>query len=205
MSNKIIWQAAYSGLTDSVLPDSFWSKAVRYAKIVVNMLPTNTSKGRMSPMQAKFGVVPDMSTLRRWGCIAYSHIDQSQRDKTMTNRAYKGYFVGINFPMMDQYELFIPILNKFIWSGSVTFDEVTELKRDDKDTPDFLIVDNDRKSKSDFAHLVNLLYIDPDNGVFYITTRIQIQKGYIVAFRAPYINNKLGTEESTPIHAHLSF
>ena len=201
ISNKIVWEAAYSGLTDSVMPSSFWTKAVLYTKIVINMLPTNTSKGRMSPMQAKYGVVPNMSTLRRWGCLVYAHIDASQRDRTMTDKAYKGYFVGINFPMMDQYEVFVPSLNKFIWSGSVTFDEVTELKRDENNQPDFLIVDNNRKTKSDYQYLVNLLYIDPDNNISYVTTRIHIQKGYLVAFRAPYVNNKLGAEESIPIHA----
>ena len=56
---------------------------------------------------------------------------------------------------------------------------------------------------SDFQFLVNHVYLDDDDGFHYVTTRVGISRGFIVAYRAPLMEGGLwlGTEEPKPIHA----
>ena len=56
-------------LNDSGLPAIFWVYAAEYATLIYNYLPTETVFGYMSPVQARYGLVPDVSRLRRFGCI----------------------------------------------------------------------------------------------------------------------------------------
>jgi len=197
-SNRIIWESAYTMWLASCLAAMFWVYAVRYALLCANMLPTETEKGWMSPFQAKYGETPDVSRYRIFGCIAYVNFPAQLRDSTFAEKAYKGYFLGFTWPLMDRYLVFVPELDKVVQSAHVNFDEVTPVRRTKEEV---LIVDNDRKTVADFAFLKHLVYVDDENETKYITTRVAISRGFIVAFRAPIFENKLGQEEPRPVHA----
>ena len=52
-----------------------------------------------------------------------------------------------------------------------------------------------------FVHLVGVKYLDDESNLEFITTRIIVQKGLIVGFRAPVLHGgKIGNEEKSPIH-----
>ena len=198
-SNRVVWDAQYAALLNCSLPSEVWPLSTKYATMVLNFLPTDTAFGYMSPFQAKYKVVPNVKYFRRFGCICYVHVDKSQRKKTFDEKALKGYFVGIkDITMMNTYLVLVPSLNKIVESVHVLFDEISKPKRDHDD---FLIIDEDRKVKEDFHYLIHMLFKDPDSDLLFVTTRIQVERSFIVAYRAPYIMGKIGKEESRPWHA----
>lgn len=83
----------------------------------------------MSPFEAKYGVVPDVSIFRVFGCISYVHVSEQLRDSTFAEKAYKGFFVGLKWPLLDRYLVYVPSLDKVMESAHVLFDEVTRTTR----------------------------------------------------------------------------
>ncbi len=120
------------------------------------------------------------------------------RDSTFADKAYKGYFVGFKWPLLDKALVYVPALDKIQESGHVIFDEVTPVRRE---TDILLMIDPQRKAIKDFLFLVNLAYEDSDSKVMYVTTRITTSRGFIVGYRAPMTQQGLGKEEQIPIHA----
>jgi transposase InsO family protein len=197
-SNRTVWESAYAMLLASTLPLSFWTYAAEYAVNCVNVLPTTTDLGWMSPFQAKYGVVPDVSIFHIFGCIAYVHVSEQLRDSTLAEKAYKGHFVGLKWPLLDRFLVFVPSLDKVVESAHVIFDEVTQLQRT---SDEVLTIDPERRAAKDFSWLHHLAYVEEDNGILYVTTRVGTSRGFIVAYRAPVIDGSLGQEEPQPLHA----
>ena len=83
-------------LNDSGLPAIFWPYAAEYATYVYNCLPTETALGYMSPIQARYGLVPDVFRCRRFGCVCYTHIPRETKEKGFVDKTYKCYFLGIH-------------------------------------------------------------------------------------------------------------
>ena len=129
----------------------------------------------MSPFQAKYGVVPKVDVFHVFGCISYVHVAEQLRDSTFADKAYKGFFVGLKWPLLDRYLVFVPALYKVVESAHVLFDEVTPTTRKGDD---ILVVDPTRKTLKDFEYLRNLAYVDDENGVTYVTTRVTTQRVY---------------------------
>ena len=96
----------------SVLPAMFWVYALRLAIIIHNHIPTNTARGWMSPLEAKYGLVPDISIFRVFGCVTYVHIADAQRTG-VADKAYKGHFVRFKWPLLDRYLVYIPAIDKW--------------------------------------------------------------------------------------------
>jgi hypothetical protein len=69
------------------------------------------------------------------------------RDSTLATKAYGGYFVGFNWPMLDRYLVYVPSLDKIQESAHVHFDEVTTLARK---VDMLLIVDPNKRGVTDF-------------------------------------------------------
>ena len=195
-SHRTIWESAHAMLLASCLPLLLWFYAVSYAVIIDRFLPTNTSRGWMSPYQAKYNVVPDVSSFRVFGCIVFAHIDESLRT-SMAEKSYQGYFVGFEWPFFDRVLVFVPELNKVITSGNTVFDEITKIERK---VPVMLEMSGERH-KLDFNYLIGLIYRDNENSCLYVTTSVRVQQGYIVAPRAAIIDGRRGQEEPRPIHA----
>ena len=76
----------------------------------------------MSPFQAKYGMVPDGHIYKIFGCVAYVHINTQLRDSTFAEKAYKGYFVGLKWPLLDRFLVFVPALDKVVESAHAQFD-----------------------------------------------------------------------------------
>ena len=91
-NHRTTFESAHAMLIDSDLPNSLWTYAAEYATHIFNCLPTNTKFGYMSPYQARYNLVPDVSHLRRFGCLCYCHIPQATRDKGFIDKSYKSYF-----------------------------------------------------------------------------------------------------------------
>ena len=61
-------------------------------------------------------------------------------------------------------------------------------------------VNSQTKNIKDFGYLIGMVYRDDENALLYVSSRLAVQKGDIVAFRCTYFNNVVGKEEPHPIH-----
>ena len=198
-SNRTIWESGYAMWLASSLPAFAWIYAVQYAVIITNHMPTKTALyGRVTPIQAKYGVTPSIARFRIFGCICYVHIPTELRDKTFAEKAYTAYFLGLTWPMMDRYQCYVPSLDKVQESAHVIFDEVTPVKRS---SSPLLVISPEKKSVADYTWMTHMVYFDDENSILYAVTRVTTSRGFVVGYRAPIINGRLTQEESTPIHA----
>ena len=94
ISNRVIWEPAITMLMACLLPMMFWTYAVMYSAAIANCFPTWTCKGLMSPLQCKYGIIPDVTLFRIFGCLCYVHIPEQLRTG-LAEKAYKGWFVGL--------------------------------------------------------------------------------------------------------------
>ena len=140
VSNRVIWDPAMAMLMACTLPLLFWTYAVFYSCAIANCFPTWTYKGWMSPLECKYGIIPDIGLFHKFGCLCYVHIPEQLRTG-MAEKAYKGYFVGLEWPLWDRYLVFVPVLDKVVMSAHVIFDEIFSTERTDDH---ILIVDSER-------------------------------------------------------------
>ena len=75
------------------LPNSFWAETVATAVYLRNRSESSALKEDLTPYEKWYGRKPNVSHLRVFGCIAYSHIPDSQRRK-LDKKAQKYRFVG---------------------------------------------------------------------------------------------------------------
>jgi hypothetical protein len=83
-------------------------------------------------------------------------------------------------------------------SPSVIFDELTPIKIQISNP--IVPIAQDTKNKKDCPYLIGMVYRDDENKLLYVTSRIVVQKGFLVAYRCAYIHNVVGQEEPNPIH-----
>ena len=149
-NHRTTFESAHAMLIHSTLPNSLWNYAAEYATHTFNCLPTNTSSGFMSPYQARYGLVPDVSHLRVWGCLCYCHIPAATRSKGFIDKSYKAYFLGIE---MASQAYIVYIIEKRVVkiSSDVQFDEFTKPR-----LPVNVIVPVAPQTRhmNDFVHLV---------------------------------------------------
>ena len=126
-----------------------------------------------------------MHIFRIFGCAAYVHVNTEVRDSTLAEKAYQRFFVGLKWPHLDQYLVFVLDLHKVVESAHVLFDEVSKPARRSEE---LLTVDPEKKSVTDFECLSYLAYTDDENNILYVTT----SRGFVVAFRAPIIGGTQG-------------
>lgn len=88
--NRTSWESAYAMLLGCSLPAMFWTFAVVYVTVVANTLPTDTAQCWLLPLQAKYGIVPDVHIFRIFGCVAYVHVNAEVRDSTFAEKGYQG-------------------------------------------------------------------------------------------------------------------
>ena len=63
------------------------------ASYIRNRTPTSALEGNKTPFETWSGRKPDVSKLKVFGCIAYAHVPDAQRQK-LDQKAVKLYFVG---------------------------------------------------------------------------------------------------------------
>ena len=198
-------------LFDSGLPKTFWGFAYLSATHVRNRIPTVTRDGSStprSPYELWQGHVPNIHYLRRWGCKCYVYIPKQHRTKTFPDKVMTGFLVG--FTSTGSYDVYIPEREKVLGATiQVTFDEnipshsesyFSELHLNDK------LIDTTEPKKpmtaKDFEYLNGTIHQDDEDGLKYMTTRIVVKDGHIVAYRSPLkLNGERNIwEENIPIH-----
>jgi len=74
-------------------PPELWGEAALTACYIPNRSPTSALVSGITPFEAWHNYKPDVSHLRRWGCIAYSHVPTELRKK-LDPKGTKGTLVG---------------------------------------------------------------------------------------------------------------
>ena len=88
-------------------PLELWGEAALTACYIANRLPTSALVSGITPFEAWHGYKPDVSHLRRWGCIAYAHIPEELRKK-LDPKGRKGILVGYDNPP-GTYRIYDPV------------------------------------------------------------------------------------------------
>ena len=193
-------------LFDSGVPKTLWGYAYLAATYIRNRTPTTYADNMSTPYEKLHGKPPNVRHLRRWGCKAYPHTPKQLRTKEWIEKCEVGYLV--NYSNTESYIIYIPERKKctaptiqVIFDENIPphqetyFNELTkyEVKENKDDTP---------QTVNTYKHLLNKQYIDEDDNMPYILTRIGTQQGYIVGWRTPILtNNKPSTkEDKTPYH-----
>ncbi|KAI3655488.1 hypothetical protein MP638_000782, partial [Amoeboaphelidium occidentale] len=90
--NRTIVETARTLLIDSKLPTCCWHLALDTATYLVNRLPSKSLNGK-SPFEMFFNRKPELSHLKRFGCLAYYQIPSETRLK-LDPKSSSGIFVG---------------------------------------------------------------------------------------------------------------
>ena len=94
-------------LDDSGLPGDFWVLAAQYSVYVRNRCPRASNPGGVSPFQAFTSEVPDVGSLRPFGCKAFMHLPPARRPSKLEPRAVEAIFVGVQ-TSSNTYKLWVP-------------------------------------------------------------------------------------------------
>ncbi len=151
----------------------------------------------MPPVTAKYSIVPNITMFRTFGCLVYIHIPAATRNKGLVDKAYRGKFLGICNKTWT-YIGYIIELDRVVIGSSMVFDEdapVNELKNHS-----MLEFAEETKSVKDVTYLIGMVYRNDEDNFLYTTTRIVVQKGLLVAYRAIYTKGAATQELPRPVH-----
>ena len=201
-SHRTIFEMAHSMLLYAYLSITFWCEAVAHAVYLFNRLPTLTGEGYMAPITAAFGTEVDLSHENTFGCTCYCINPPEARERGFVDKSNRGIYLGHRANGSPGYIVFHTALNKIVYSSDVTFDESDLHDRSrggGEDELDTLYIDAVSRHPDDFKWLEGMAYRDGDQ--LFITTRVIAQQGWVVAYRALFVNDAVGVEETRPIHA----
>lgn len=119
--NRTICELARALIIDADLPKSFWAEAVSTAVYVRNRVPTNAHQEATTPYQKWHHCKPDISNLRAFGSLAYSHVPDQLRQK-LDDKAEVMMMVGYSL-RSKAYRLFNPTTSQVVVRRDVVFDE----------------------------------------------------------------------------------
>ena len=74
--------------------DLFWNPSTKAAVHVRNRHTTKANENSISPYEKRYGIEPDTSHFRVFGCAAYPYKTKEQGRKSMENRSELAMFVG---------------------------------------------------------------------------------------------------------------
>ena len=122
--NRTVLEAIIAQLAQSGLPQLFWAELRISFVHVWNRLPSQSTamKGQLTmPYKLWYGVEPDISHLRVWGCRAYVHV---QRDKRGKLGWHMIPCVCIGYPPdYKGWRCYDPTTHKICISECIVFDE----------------------------------------------------------------------------------
>lgn len=119
--NRTICELARALIIDSEFPKSFWAEAISTAVYVRNRAPTNAHKEATTPYQKWYHCKPDISNLRVFGSLAYSHVPDQLRQK-LDDKAEVMTMVGYSL-RSKAYRLYDPATHQIVIRRDVVFDE----------------------------------------------------------------------------------
>jgi hypothetical protein len=108
-------------ITRANLADEYWDDAGREGNIIINETPT-VSNDWKSPHEVRFGVIPDTTLARVFGCPAFVHLNLPNQDNKISPRAIKGIYIGRDLESRAWLVL-DPHTKRVYSSKDVTFDE----------------------------------------------------------------------------------
>jgi hypothetical protein len=103
------------------LPKSFWAEALNTAVYITNRSPTAVLGGE-TPYQVLFGKKAQLDHLRSFGCRAYAHYYDHERQK-LDPKAWRGIMLGYDDYNRRVYRIYDPDTKKVHRTMHVTFDE----------------------------------------------------------------------------------
>jgi len=160
---RTMGEMALAMLSRSGLPVIWWGKAYKAAEYVLRRMPTNTSQGYKSPMEAVTGKIPSWKWLRTWGCKAYVLKPKAARNKDWDDKALTGYFVGYSESTVG-WQIFLPATNEIVTTVHVLFDERAPERGADYfaelDEAAAVFTAPESKSLDEFTYLVGTHRID---------------------------------------------
>jgi len=101
-------------LSQSKLPNIFWSYAVLHSVFLINGVSTPLLKHK-SPYQVLYDILPDIQSFKVFGCLCYASTLQAHRTKLQSRArkyvflGYKSGFKGSIIFYLDSREIFISI------------------------------------------------------------------------------------------------
>ena len=119
--NRTLVESARTMISFARLPDSYWGEAVSTAVYIRNRVPTRAFREKVSPYEKWYNRRPDLSHLRVFGCVAYAHIPDCQRNK-LSKKAEKFRLVGYSLTSKG-YRLLDEKTTKVVISRDVVFNE----------------------------------------------------------------------------------
>ncbi|KAJ9529185.1 hypothetical protein QJQ45_007904 [Haematococcus lacustris] len=120
--NRTIFEKARSILHAADISLSFWAHAVKYANYVRCLLPVSGQP--LTPWEAFYGVKPDLSGLRVFGCRVWLHVPDQKRSK-LQPKSVEGLFVGYQ-PGSKAY--LVVVDGRETCSKDIVFDELSVLQ-----------------------------------------------------------------------------
>ena len=110
-------------LSDSGLHSYLWPYAASFTNYIWNHVKVvHKDHGIFTPYELFTGNKSNLSLIKRWGCVAASHIPKSLRRKLET-KAILGHFVGVDEISRSIY-VYIPNERRIIKTGDFIFDEM---------------------------------------------------------------------------------
>ena len=79
--NHTLVESARAMIAHAGLPNAYWAEAVATAAYLKNRSTTSALKEDTTPYEKWYGRKPDLSHLGVFGCVAYAHIPDSERQK----------------------------------------------------------------------------------------------------------------------------
>jgi hypothetical protein len=119
--NRTLMECARSMIAHAGVPNNYWAEAVNTAAYLKNRTPTSSLK-ECTPFEKWCGIKPKLCHLKVFGCIAYAHIPDVQRQK-LDKKSKKFRFVGYSKESKG-YRLLDEQTNKVFIRRDVTFNEI---------------------------------------------------------------------------------
>ncbi|KAK4694238.1 putative transposase, partial [Phenoliferia sp. Uapishka_3] len=123
---RTILNTVRTWLIEAGLPLFLWWELFCTGIYIHNRRPTraldNTIHAGKTPVEAATGVRPDISNLRRPGCLAIIHIPQDDHPSKLANRGFKAAFVGYSDDHTG-WRFYVPSLKRVVPAINVDFFE----------------------------------------------------------------------------------
>ena len=139
--NRTLIESTWTMLFDLNHPKRFWPEVLSTAVYLRNQSSTRAVEGQ-TPFEAWYGYKPDISHLRVFGCLAYSHIEKDERSK-LDSKSRKCILLGYGSTVKG-YRLYDMEKQRICHSCNIRFDEATpgfnEVSRNQSETEESIKV-----------------------------------------------------------------
>jgi len=120
-TNQTVLMRMRALLKDGQLPTKYWPDAALMAAYLINRTPSKVVSGGKTPLEAYTGVVPDLSSLRLFGCRVVACVLPVYRsDKKLSDNGVVGKYLG---PLSNGAARFVMATGAVKTSADVRFDE----------------------------------------------------------------------------------